>query len=187
MSSPPDFQRSIEIANRCKESKDRLSMELVQKKTYDDQVANLVDYSIAYHALWGLMGYEFAFSYLGLCLRELIQGRTDLGSESWYGAPAEGEKCPDPGEVVSTNGVLGVVMPDIAPMRKNRVLFLGDLFGQIPDGVLEVGGKANPLRLIRRVDASNLVELPKAAGHFHMGLHGLDYRTNFPKIAGKPE
>ena len=90
-----------------------------------------------------------------------------------------------PGSVVDMDGVLGVAMPDIAPMQPGRVLLIGSLFEPLDPNRFEEGEKG-PRQLTHlgfKLDERNFPLLPTVRSLYHQALYGMDWA---PQIVMNP-
>ena len=174
--SPRAFEESIEMMKESCATSTPLQLGIPNSLSYRDGIANLIYYSIAYHALFFLMGYEFVFSSLGLALREVVCLPDEYGnipvicmelSEADYSRF-------EPGDVVLVDDSLGVVMPEILPAPPRRVLLLGSLLDPIGipwDGTDSVRkGKILSLPLLK--DEQHLAVLRSERSIYHGALYG---------------
>jgi len=183
---PAEFEKSLN-AMKGEFSTNGMKITLEDPARYRNDIANLVDYSIAYHALFFLMGYEFALSPLGWAMREKLcapEEQSELVT-CYRRFGAEEVKRRTPGSVVDVDGVLGVVMPDIAPFEAGRVLLIGSLIGPLdPDSFADGDKRPRHVRgMPFRVDERNLAVLHSDRGIYHRALHGVNCPFQFTIIA----
>ncbi len=169
-SSPEAFQRTLEMMKKAVAAGETVKFGLQEPRHFRHEIANLIDFSIAYHALFALMGYEFVFSPLGRSLRKILRWPEKPGNlTTCYGlASDENWAGVSPGMVVELDGYLGVVMPKIAAMQPRRVLFVGRLMeGSLVGEVFTAGGNLE-LRKVHELelDEHGLPQLPSFAGAF---------------------
>lgn len=172
--NPRAFENSLQLMQASSAQGTPVQLDIRNPDNYRDQIANLVDYSIAYHALFSLMGYEFVFSKLGLALREVV-----CLPDEYANIPAHYVQLTETdfvyfetGDVVLVDSSLGVVMPDIEPAPPRRILLLGALIDPISIPWAGQGGskEARIRRFIYRKDEQHLPMLLEEKNPYHRML-----------------